>query len=199
MHCPWCSYALHLLFSPSVFVVKVQRRSYSNIDKASKGLFSTCAHRCVSNFWERGIHSARSLTTDRCCGINSALPFVPARRLQKIWDDRSPDGCSNADLMRATSACSKSGVALRFPPHSKTLARSPTALLQTLPLHHMRRLGLRRQSAAATALWIVPRRLWKHWPYARHIRWIQKASSPNAASSPFTIARVSERMSIEAV
>src|SRR5438034_7559958 len=42
-----------LIFSPSVFVVKVQRRSYSNIDTASKDLFSTCAPGCISDFLER--------------------------------------------------------------------------------------------------------------------------------------------------
>ncbi len=40
---------------------------------------------CASQiFWERGIHSARSLTTDRCCGIHSSLPSVPASGLPKI-------------------------------------------------------------------------------------------------------------------
>jgi hypothetical protein len=50
--------------------------------------------------------------------------------------------------MRGMSAESKSGVALRFPPHSKTRARSPMALLQTLPLQHVQRLGLRRRRCA---------------------------------------------------
>src|SRR5439155_4941334 len=49
----------------------------------------------------------------------------------------------------------------------------PTALLQTLPLQHVRRFGLRRQSAAATALWIVPRRLRKHWPHTIHAARVQ--------------------------
>jgi predicted RNase H-like HicB family nuclease len=43
----------------------------------------------------------------------------------------------------------------------KRFACSLTAQLRTLPPRHVRRFGLRRQSAAATALWIVPGRLWK--------------------------------------
>jgi len=62
---------------------------------------------------------------------------------------------SNGNFLRATSRKIQGGVALRFPPHSKTLARSPTAMLQTLLLLHVRRFGLRRQSSAATALWIA--------------------------------------------
>ena len=41
-------------------------------------LCSRPARRCASQiFWERGIYSAKSLTTDGCCGINSALQFCP--------------------------------------------------------------------------------------------------------------------------
>ena len=69
-------------------------------------------------------------------------------------------------------------------PYNSRWRAPPTALFQTLPLQHVRRLGLRpssvagladptplavllrsvdRQSAAATALWMVPGRLWKHY------------------------------------
>src|SRR5438067_2510403 len=53
-----------------------------------------------------------------------------------------PGGCAKAVLMRDAYAESQAAwrcASLRFPPHSKTLARSPTALLQHLRLQHVRR------------------------------------------------------------
>jgi hypothetical protein len=46
-----------------------------------------------------------------------------------------------------------------------------------------------RQSAAATALWIVPGRLWKHWPHPLHVRRIQSGVALRFPPRSKTLAR----------
>jgi len=50
-------------------------------------------------FRERGIHSAKPLTTDSCCGINSAFQFFQRAAAEKSeMRTRNPSFISNADI-----------------------------------------------------------------------------------------------------
>src|SRR5436190_467762 len=65
----------------------------------------------------------------------------------------------------------------------------PTALLQTLPLRHVGRLGLRRLRAARSSLLIVPGRLLKRWPHAIHVPRIQSGVALRFPPHSKTLAR----------
>jgi hypothetical protein len=67
--------------------------------------------------------------------------------------------------------CVLGGLGVRIPPHSRTVSRLACRLLATLRIPP--NCGVRRQSAAATALWISSERRWERRFNARHVHRIQ--------------------------